>query len=439
MKIPSWMITDEMKLTDHYRMYVVVFGVDVPMTQLQPIESTHGTHRTSSAPRSPNPETDEGESSAPRKSIVIRLHIPQRRSTRLTPPTPIPTTVEADDIILQDTIQLSLAKRKTENVENVEVNSSTLRQDDTQTILDTKLEPSSDKESPEVEITAAKQPVNVIKKEEESAEDNYELRRKEKGRHVEESKSTLSLTTIRSPRNHSTLIYLHTKKLQELTVTDPLPSSSTPSSSSSKLKLSATNRLLYLFKPKTGRFKRYRSFFDELQGQYEIMEESFPTMVDDRVKEHIKTQVPVYVPHGLIMERQQSQADVIKMIADAIQQERDNLLFEISLQINDAISNHIPSEVDSSVRNYMSGHILHVHPTQATPTSIQEQQQQLYLTIRDNPQLQQDDLPIWLTLKYKFERLHAATTPYRPSVTPSQGGNTRRNVMGIITTQWCQQ
>ncbi|GKC07875.1 hypothetical protein Tco_0999485 [Tanacetum coccineum] len=34
--------------------------------------------------------------------------------------------------------------------------------------------------------------------------------------------------------------------------------------------------------------------------------------------------------------------------------------------------------------------------------------------MRDNPQLQQDDLPIWLALKYKFERLHVATTPCRP-------------------------
>nr|GEY30161.1 hypothetical protein [Tanacetum cinerariifolium] len=76
-KILSWMIKDEMKLTDHYWMYHVVFGVDVPTTQSQPIESTQGTHRTASAPR---------------------------RSTRLTPPTPIPTTVEADDIILQDTV-----------------------------------------------------------------------------------------------------------------------------------------------------------------------------------------------------------------------------------------------------------------------------------------------------------------------------------------------
>ncbi|GKC21125.1 hypothetical protein Tco_1023275 [Tanacetum coccineum] len=72
------------------------------------------------------------------------------------------------------------------------------------------------------------------------------------------------------------------------------------------------------------------------QHLQEIMEDSLPKMVDDRVKELTKTQVPVY----------------------------------------------------SSVRNYMSGHILH---------------------------LQQDDLPIWLVLKYKFERLYVSDTPCRPS------------------------
>nr|GEW83613.1 hypothetical protein [Tanacetum cinerariifolium] len=46
LKILSWMITDEMKLTDHSRMYALVFEVDVPTTQSQPIESTQGTHRT---------------------------------------------------------------------------------------------------------------------------------------------------------------------------------------------------------------------------------------------------------------------------------------------------------------------------------------------------------------------------------------------------------
>ncbi|GKF12356.1 hypothetical protein Tco_0050282 [Tanacetum coccineum] len=184
MKIQSWMITDEMKLSENYQMYAAVFGVDVPTTQSQPIESTHGTHSTTNALRSPKPDVDEGESSALRKSTVTRLCIPQRRSTQLTPPTPIPTTVEADDIILQDTIQLSLTEQKShneleakqnvqkvkehliaeeieklvegaKNVENVKVDISTLRQDDTQLFL--------------------------ALEEEELAEDDYELRRREKG------------------------------------------------------------------------------------------------------------------------------------------------------------------------------------------------------------------------------------------------------------------
>ncbi|GJR56195.1 hypothetical protein Tco_1406716 [Tanacetum coccineum] len=37
MKIPSCMITDEMKLTENYRMYVSFLGLDVPTTQSQPI------------------------------------------------------------------------------------------------------------------------------------------------------------------------------------------------------------------------------------------------------------------------------------------------------------------------------------------------------------------------------------------------------------------
>ncbi|GKB55164.1 hypothetical protein Tco_0905917 [Tanacetum coccineum] len=124
----------------------------------------------------------------------------------------------------------------------------------------------------------------------------------------------------------------------------------------------------------------------------------------------------MYVAQGLIMERQHNQADVAKMIADAIKQDRENLQAEITSQINNAITNHIPSQVDSSVRNYMSGHILHVHPTQASPASAQEQQYQLYLTMKDDPRLQEDNLPIWLALKYKFERLYVSNTLCRPSV-----------------------
>ncbi|GKC85198.1 hypothetical protein Tco_1140915, partial [Tanacetum coccineum] len=49
MQIPDWMITEEMKHTEHYMMYAEVFRLDVPLTQSQPTESTQGMHRTPSA------------------------------------------------------------------------------------------------------------------------------------------------------------------------------------------------------------------------------------------------------------------------------------------------------------------------------------------------------------------------------------------------------
>nr|GFA53359.1 hypothetical protein [Tanacetum cinerariifolium] len=47
---------------DGSRMYAAIFWVDVPTTQSQQIESTQGTHRITSTPRTPNPEVVKGES-----------------------------------------------------------------------------------------------------------------------------------------------------------------------------------------------------------------------------------------------------------------------------------------------------------------------------------------------------------------------------------------
>ncbi|GJZ45858.1 hypothetical protein Tco_0593454, partial [Tanacetum coccineum] len=66
MKILEWIISEEMKHTKHYRIYAKVFGLDVPLTQSQPIESTKERHRTPSTPRLPNPKMDTVESSAPK-------------------------------------------------------------------------------------------------------------------------------------------------------------------------------------------------------------------------------------------------------------------------------------------------------------------------------------------------------------------------------------
>ncbi|GJZ98211.1 hypothetical protein Tco_0670664 [Tanacetum coccineum] len=212
MRILAWMITDEMKLTEHYKMYEEVFGLDVPLTQSQPTESTQGTHRTPSAPR---------------------------QSARPTPPVLVPSAEKDDEMILQDMIQVSLAEHKSreeqearenvalvdehlaaeeveklvENLENVD-DSSPPRHDNT-SIPGTRLEPRSYKESPEVEIpdkdipmvdvTNIITPMNVDDKEDEITDEVFELRRWVKGKNVEESKiSPIPSPTI-SPRNLSTL------------------------------------------------------------------------------------------------------------------------------------------------------------------------------------------------------------------------------------------
>nr|GEX07312.1 hypothetical protein [Tanacetum cinerariifolium] len=139
------------------------------------------------------------------------------------------------------------------------------------------------------------------------------------------------------------------------------------------------------------------------------------SMVNKEVNKIAKSTVPIYVAEGLLFERQKTQDDVAAKIVEAIQKERENLRAEVISQVNDAIANHIPPQVDSFLRNYMSNNILHVHPTQTAQATAQEQQYQLYLTMKNDDQLQQAYLPIWLYLKIKFEGI-TATTSCRPSV-----------------------
>ncbi|GKC30334.1 hypothetical protein Tco_1037628 [Tanacetum coccineum] len=199
-----------------------------------------------------------------------------------------------------------------EGMENVDahefVNYILNNQNDTGTRID----PESHKESPEVKITDDVQPVNVTKEEDESAEDDYELRRKT----------------------------CHSKQYKSFF---------------EELK----GRYHYLFGHLKSTFMPRKSFHVLANHLEAVMQESLPSMLDSRVTEVTKTIVPVYVANRLIMERQKMQAE-----------------------INNVISNHIPSRVDSSIRSYMLNHVLHVHPTQASKASAQEQQYQLYLTMK---------------------------------------------------------
>ncbi|GJZ60128.1 hypothetical protein Tco_0615944, partial [Tanacetum coccineum] len=131
MRIPSWMITNEMKLTEHYKM----------------------------------------------------------QSARLTPPVLVPSAEKADEIILQDMIQVSLAD--TRILKNKKSKRKMLAQ----------LKPRSDKESPEVEIVQEKEeettpmvdvsnivpPINVDDEEDEITDEMFELRKRVKGNNIEET------------------------------------------------------------------------------------------------------------------------------------------------------------------------------------------------------------------------------------------------------------
>ncbi|GKD42064.1 hypothetical protein Tco_1266709 [Tanacetum coccineum] len=388
MQIPAWMITDEMKLTEHYRMYVEVFGIDVPLTQSQPTESTQGTHRTPSAPR---------------------------RSTRLTSPATVPTVDKADEMILQDTLQVIYAEHKSREEQEARENVALVDEH----LASKEIEKMSDKKSPEVEIVKEKEveiskekkveqtnvviPINVNDEDEEITDEVYELKRREKGKIVEETRNSPIPTPIRSPRIHTNLVSSDIEKLQELTDTPH----TTSSSGSPHKKLAKMNRLLSLFKTKPTRFKCYKSFFHELQGCYgylfahlqamfmprksfdtladnlhDVMVETLPAMVDKHIKEQVV--------------KQKTKEETERLIAKAILH-----------------------ELDASVRSYISGHILHVHPTQSQTSSVPKQQYQLYLAVKVDPQLQQQDMEIWLALQMKFERNTVLQTACRtPAVRP---------------------
>ncbi|GKB60854.1 retrovirus-related pol polyprotein from transposon TNT 1-94 [Tanacetum coccineum] len=103
------------------------------------------------------------------------------------------------------------------------------------------------------------------------------------------------------------------------------------------------------------------------------------------------------------------------MVDKAILQEHGNIQAQISSKIDKAIDDSIPSQVDASVRSYMSRHILHVHPDQSQTVSVPEQQYQLYLAMKADPQMQQQDIAIWLALQIKFKRTQVPQTACRPS------------------------
>nr|GEY98644.1 hypothetical protein [Tanacetum cinerariifolium] len=268
LKIPDRMVTKVMKQTKHYR-------IDVPLIQSNLIKSTQGTHRTPSAPRSPNPKADAAESSALTRSTMIRLCFPQRRSICLTPPAPVPTVDKADELILQDTLQVSLAEHKSRQEQEAKENMVLVDEYLASVEIEKMVRAQSDKESPEVKFTDVVIPVNVYDEEEEEDEitdEVYELKRKEKWKNGKESRITPFPTPIRSPRIYTDLVYSDIEKLQKL--------------------MELQGRYGYLFEHLRAKFMPRKSFVTLADHLHEAIADSLPTMVDKHVKEQVKQQVP---------------------------------------------------------------------------------------------------------------------------------------------------
>ncbi|GJZ40771.1 hypothetical protein Tco_0587657 [Tanacetum coccineum] len=96
-----------------------------------------------------------------------------------------------------------------------------------------------------------------------------------------------------------------------------------------------------------------------------------PEMVDETTNDSMK---------AIKLEREKTKADIAAMVADAVRKEQDH------------------------TRNYINNHILHVHPTESASSSIHDLQQQLYIKIKDDEQARGADVPIWLALKFKYEK-----------------------------------
>ncbi|GJY66404.1 hypothetical protein Tco_0468642 [Tanacetum coccineum] len=172
----------------------------------------------------------------------------------------------------------------------------------------------------------------------------------------------------------------------------------------------------------TGDRSLLRNFVEKFMGTVRFGNDNFAAITGygDYIHGNITScassrSYPVYLAEGLILERKTTKEETKRLISKAILQERGRMQAQISSQIQNAIDNAIPSLVDASVRSYMSGHILHVHPAQVQSSSVPEQQYQLYLAMKVDPLLQQQDIAIWLALQMKFEKTQVPQTACRSS------------------------
>ncbi|GJS53885.1 hypothetical protein Tco_0492992 [Tanacetum coccineum] len=169
----------------------------------------------------------------------------------------------------------------------------------------TRIEYRSENESLEVEKSIDMVTFND-EVEEESAEDEFELKRREKGKGIEETRDTPSPTPIRYPRNHNAPLSLDKATLQELTVITKDVPYSADKEKLKELMMGGHYGLLFRHLKKT--FMPRKNFNKLFAMLYEALKEMLPLMVNK-------------------------------------EKESENLCAEITSQVNDAIANHIPLQI----------------------------------------------------------------------------------------------
>nr|GEY19028.1 hypothetical protein [Tanacetum cinerariifolium] len=136
-------------------------------------------------------------------------------------------------------------------------------------------------------------------------------------------------------------------------------------------------------------------------------------MVDETTNDGMKKNLLMVVKEAIKLERENNKTDIAAMVVDIIRKEHECKRATLSSQVSNDVATNIPSQVDPFLRKYMNSHILHVHPTEFASSSILDLQQQLYLMMKDDKQTHDVDLPIWLALKYKYEKSALIVEPYR--------------------------
>ncbi|GJU55146.1 hypothetical protein Tco_1228860 [Tanacetum coccineum] len=242
------------------------------------------------------------------------------------------------------------------------------------------------------------------------------IRKKWKG--IVEIKDTPPTTIPISPRIRADSLSSDKEELKDLTAFEPTSSSLTPKPKTSRSKhikgaiARISRRYGLIFQHMKKSFMPMKDMDAISETVQETLKEVVPLMVDEATNDSMKKNLPKIVVEGISLEQEKVKADIASTVDEVVKKEHESKRAEISTQVSNDVANNVPSHVDSFLQNYMNNHILYVHPTEFVSSTIPNLQQ-LYLKMKDDEQTLDVDLPIWLTLMYKYEKFVPHVGPCR--------------------------